>query len=63
LAKVEANQEGMEAPMDASLKTTKTYVQKIEANRGRIETKMETCLEKTQWKLSEYWKTDVGIKI
>jgi hypothetical protein len=36
-----------ESLMDASLETTETYVQKIEANRRKIETKMETCLEKT----------------
>jgi hypothetical protein len=47
LAKMEVNQEGMEALMDASLEMTEACVQKIEANRGKVETKMESCLEET----------------
>jgi hypothetical protein len=35
----------MEALMDVSLETTDSCVEKIEANRGKVETKMEACLE------------------
>jgi hypothetical protein len=31
--------------MDASLETTEICLEKIEANRGKLETKMEPCLE------------------
>jgi hypothetical protein len=37
----------MEALVDASLETTEACLQKIEANRGKVENKMEACLEKT----------------
>jgi hypothetical protein len=38
----------MEALMDASLEMTEAWLEKIEANQGKVEIKMEACLEEIQ---------------
>jgi hypothetical protein len=48
-----ASQENMEALMYVILEVTEACLEKTEANQEKAETKMEVCLERLQWKLSE----------
>jgi hypothetical protein len=57
-AKIKANHEELmaamkacqriESPMDVSLETTKACLEQIEANQGKVELKMEGCLEEME---------------
>jgi hypothetical protein len=45
MATIKASQERMEALMDVSLETTEACLEQTEANQGKVEIKMEACLE------------------
>jgi hypothetical protein len=46
MAAVKDSQERMEALLDVSLEMTEVFLEKIEANQGKVEIKMEASLEK-----------------
>jgi hypothetical protein len=57
---IKASQERMEALMDVSLEITESCLEKIEADQGKVEIKMEACLEVRKWMLSRHWRTEPG---
>jgi hypothetical protein len=48
MVKLDAYHERMEALLDVSLESTEAYLEKIEVNQGKVEIKMEVCLEEMQ---------------